>query len=407
MKLAYQAVDARGHLRSDVIEAATREEAIDQLRRQGLFVAQLSELAGGQREEDSPARGGFGLLADYRERMVFAKQMAMLLGAGVGVVPALEAVELQATSPKWRDALRRMRTEVEEGNTLATALASCPGLFDRVFASMVAAGESSATLPEMFRRLATLAQQQYDVRRRFIGALIYPAVLITISIGVVALLLGVVLPRFAGFFEALNVPLPATTRILTNVSEFVRSYWGWVLAGIAATVVALTVYLRTPHARRTLDAISLRLPVIGNLVKHLILARFTRILGVLLASRISLLEALELATASIRHHAFRELLDEVYEAVSEGQPVADALRGSPLVPPSVVQAVAAGEQSGNIGSALLFVADCLDEDNAARIATLSKILEPLVLLVMGLIVGLVAFSLFVPMFDIATAAGGP
>jgi type II secretory pathway component PulF len=332
--------------------------------------------------------------------------MSMLLGAGTGVVPALAAVETELRGPLWGSALASVREEVEQGAALSAAMGQCPHLFDGVFRSIVAAGEATATLPEMFSRLAALSRQQLEVRNRVIAALTYPAVLCVISLAVTCVLMGFVLPRFAGLFSTLRVELPSSTVFLLNLSSLVRTHWieTSVVAGVG--LVAFSVYIRTRAGVELIRRSMLILPGIRSVVRMLVLARICRILGLMIQSRVPLIDAISLTTDATGYPSYRNLLVRARENVSRGESMAQALADPSLMPTAVVQAVAAGEQSGKLGDALSFIADCYDEDNRHRIALVSRIIEPAILVLLGLVVGTVAVSLFIPLFDLATAAGG-
>jgi type II secretory pathway component PulF len=410
MKLAYEAMDSHGVTRRDVVEVSSREEAMDRIRREGLFVTKLASA-----EEDAPVESGHNKggvwhrLASaagskHKHLILFSRQMSMLMGVGTGVVPALAALAQQMENEKWREILQRVRDEVEKGAPLATALEQEPDSFDKVFCSMVAAGEATASLPAMFERLAVLAKQQLEVRNRVLGAMLYPAVLVTICTGVVTLLMLFVIPRFAGLFETLHVDLPTSTAKLMALSSFLRAHGVWAASTVAASMIGITLYLRSRSGRKAIGWVAIRLPAFGTLVRSLILARLCRLLGLMVEARVPLLEAVDLTLNGTKHLEYRELLKRVRDIVTEGQPLATALAESPLVPRSVVQAVAAGEQSGQVGQALIFVADWMDDENRQRVGSLSKLIEPIILVFMGVVVGGVAVSLFMPLFDMATAA---
>jgi type II secretory pathway component PulF len=349
-------------------------------------------------------RGAIG--GDHKQKVLFARQMSMLMGVGTGVVPALGAIVKQVTDERWRKGMLHVRDEVEQGAPLAAAMAREPDLFNQVFCSMVAAGEATATLPATFSRLSDLAKQQWETRNRVVGAAIYPVVLICICLGVISILVLFVLPRFETLFETIHVDLPVTTAKLMVLSRFIKSYGLEVGGAVASAIVAVAVYLRSRSGQQMVDWVSLRVPLLGHLIKSLIVARTCRLLGVMLAARVSLLESVELTLSATRHSDFRRLLEKLKQDVTEGRPLAESMESSSLIDPAIVQAIAAGEESGNLGMALTFVADWLDEENRSTIAALSKVFEPLVLVVMGVVVGGVAISLFLPLFDMAAATAG-
>ena len=349
-------------------------------------------------------RGAIG--GDQKQKVLFARQMSMLMGVGTGVVPALGAIVKQVTDERWKKGMLHVRDEVEQGAPLAAAMAREPDLFNQVFCSMVAAGEATATLPATFNRLSDLAKQQWETRNRVVGAAIYPVVLICICLGVISILVLFVLPRFETLFETIHVDLPVTTAKLMVLSRFIKAHGLAVGGAGVAAIVAVAAYLRSRSGRHMLDWVSLRVPLVGHLIKSLIVARTCRLLGVMITARVSLLESMELTLSATRHSDFRRLLEDLKQDVTEGRPLAESMESSSLVEPAIVQAIAAGEESGNLGMALNFVADWLDEENRSKIAALSKVFEPLVLVVMGVVVGGVAISLFLPLFDMAAATAG-
>jgi type IV pilus assembly protein PilC len=340
------------------------------------------------------------------ERLAMTRQVGMMLGAGTPVVPALGAAAAQTTHPVWRALLLQIRQDVEGGATLAAALGKHRYFFDPVYRAMVAAGEATAQLPAMFVELSVFIRRQQQVRNRLIGAMIYPCLLLLLSIGVsIGLLIGV-LPRFTGLFAALGRDLPASTRALMNLSDWVLHY-GWMAGlGVAGGVIGLIMYVRTAVGWSLVCRLALRMPGVGLVVRRLTVARLTRLLGLLLTSRVPLLETIDLTTEAMRHPAFRDFLAYLRQAVSDGAPMGPVFRDSHLVPPAVAQVVETGETSGDVGGGLTYVAQALDEDNNELIAVLSRMVEPAILLLLGLVVGGVAFSLFLPLFDIATAASG-
>lgn len=407
MKLRYQALNGRGELQASVMDASSRVEAIEQLRRRGLFITTIEPLEErADRRAANPAGGWFQRRASQRDLVLFTRQMSMLLGAGTGVVPALSAVETEMRGPLWASALATVREEVEQGAPLSAAMNQCPHLFDGVFRSIIAAGEATATLPDMFARLAALARQQLEVRNRVVAALTYPAVLCLVSLAVTGVLMGFVLPRFAGLFSSLRVDLPPTTVLLLSASNLIRARWMEASIVVGAALVAFSVYARSRAGVEMFRRCLLILPGIQTVVRMLVLARICRILGLMVQSRVPLIEAISLTTDATGYPAYRDLLVRARDNVSRGESMAHALADPRLMPTAVVQAVAAGEQSGKLGDALSFIADCYDEDNRHRVALVSRIVEPVILVFLGIVVGTVAVSLFIPLFDLATAAGG-
>ncbi len=404
MLFAYEALRTDGTAVVDRLEAGDRLAAANALRERGLVVLRLEPAA----EDASAAGGGWSARRrriTHRDRILFTRQLKMLLEAGAPLVPALEAAEEQTLKPVMRQVLRRLRARVEQGDSLARALEEEAELFDPVFRSMVATGEATATLPQVFGRLAALAQQQEQARKQVLGALLYPAILSVLMLGVIVVLLLFVVPRFRALFLSLRSPLPVTTELLFAASDFATRHGVWVLGLLAAGVTAGVLALRLPATRVWLDEVQLRLPLLGPLVRRLLFARVLRVWAAMLRSHVPVLDALRQSRAAIRNAACLRALSQVEEAVTSGGRLGPALASAGLADAVIVAALRTGEENGRLAEATEFVSNWLDEDNAATIQQVTRLAEPLLLAVMGVVVGFVAMSLFVPLFDLASAAG--
>jgi type II secretory pathway component PulF len=335
--------------------------------------------------------------------VLFTRQMSMLLTSGSGLVPALAAIGPQMRAEKHRRMLEAIRSDLEEGVTLTEALHRFPRAFDASYCAVVAAGESSARLPQMFARLALIIGKRRAMRNKIIGSLIYPALLIVLSIKIMAVMLFFVVPRFAGMFASLGVKVPASTQVLLSVAGILRGYWYLVVLLLAGVIGGLVYLLRSAPGRQFLSNIQTRIPIAGRLASRLIQGQTFRILGMLLEARVGLLEALELAAQVTRNDQFQNLYQGLHDAVTRGESISGALDSGKLIGPSIVQAVRTGEQSGRLGEAVTFAADVLDEENTELLSTATKLIEPMVLIIMGVIVGTVAISLFMPLFDMTSA----
>ena len=406
MAFRYQAIDSVGQTVADTVHANSPREAADLLRERGLFVTQIDPVQDGTADFAAAPADNVKAGGRLRDVLLFSQQMSMLIRAGSRVVQALEAIEEQSSRAAWRAVVRTIRQDVEEGRPLSEALSRFPTQFTAVYTNMVAAGEASGDIGLAFDRLAALSRQQQEVRSRVIGALIYPAVLMLLCLGVVVALFSFVLPRFAEMFEALDVELPATTAVLIAASNWAQSNWPYVLGAVVAAGGGTVMFLRSPMGRRSISRFSIRVPVFGTLVRNIILARVCRIWGQLLDSQVGLLDAVYLTQQSTTNLDFQELLVDVDEAITEGNSIGPALRRSWLLPKTFAAAIVTGEESGNLSNSLLFVASCLEDENTQVLASLTRIIEPIMLIVMGIIVGTVAISLFLPMFDMATVTGG-
>jgi type II secretory pathway component PulF len=409
MKYAYQAVDSAGKVVGDTIDAADENEAMDALRHRGLFVGELRP-ATGDAISNAPAGGKKRKRLSAGRRLknmaMFTRQLTVLVSSGTPLVQALSALERQTKDAVWREIVSGVRAKVEEGSTLSEAMAEHPQAFDAIARSLISAGESGGGLETMLDRLSVLSRKQLHVRSAVVGAMIYPSLLIIVAIGVLALMLLFVLPRFAGLFDTLDVKLPPMTQFLMTCSEFLQGYW-WSLPIVGAVAFfGARSWMRTAAGRRAIDTALLRLPAVGAIVRSFSLARISRVLGVLLAGKVPLLEALGLARQTVSNCKYVDLVARAEDAVTRGSNVSTVFAATDLVNPALCEAIRAGEQSGQMGPLLLNIADFLDEENEVVVKSLTSILEPVILIVLGVLVGFVALSMFLPLFDLTAAAHG-
>lgn len=403
MKFNYKGFDISGAAVASTIEASIAVEASETLRRQGIFATEVIEERSARRAVRSgiPRQG-----VRLKNLSMFTRQLQVLVSTGTPLAQSLGALERQSTTPSWRAVLMDLRERVEAGAALSAAMAEHPHYFDSICRSLVAAGESAGNLPIMLDRLAMLARKQLQVRRSIIGASVYPALLMVVALSVLVVLLTFVLPRFADLFKSLDTPLPPTTQALMVASKVLRTYWWLVGGGLVAGISGAVTWIRTNTGKRTIDTVLLRLPQFGGIFKSFATARITRILGILLQGRIPLVEALELTEGACTNHHYSELVHRATEAVTRGESLALAFYDKRLIAPSVQEAILSGERSGQLAPLLTTLADFMDESNDVTIRSLTSILEPLILVFMGLIVGFIAVSLFMPLFDLTAATGG-
>ena len=409
MKLAYQAYDNLGRLISDTIEAGSPDEATDQLRGQGLYVTRImprdSTPKASHKPTAAPRPRRFGRKRQLKNLAMFTRQLHVLSSTGTPLVDALAALERQTRDTQWRGVLGEVKQHVESGATLSEAMAERPDSFDPVYRSLVAAGESGGQFQPMLDRLGQLVHRQLKVRTHVAGALVYPALLLVVAGVVLSLMLVFVLPRFTGLFETLDVPLPPSTQMLVAVSDVLRSYWWLLLMGGAGLGVGLHLWLGTDQGRRTVDTLLLRLPFVGNVVRGFVTARICRLLGTQLVSHVPMLDALQLTRDAAGNVHYRALIEKAEDAVTRGEPISVAFADERVISPTVHEAVRSGESTGQIGPLLLNIADFLDENNEVVIKSLASILEPVILIGLGILVGLVALSMFLPLFDLTASAG--
>ncbi len=406
MPYTYEAVDNTGREVKDIIDSATAEEAMDALHTRGLFVTRLFE-ADDEAGSDQPRKRGpllAGRPGNIRDRMLLTQQMSMMLRAGSQVVPALTAIQSQIDKPDWRDVIDDLRQKVEEGSALSEALSDHPTVFDETFRGIVAAGESAGATADAFDRLAIMTKKQQEIKVRLIGALIYPLILLLMAFGVVGVLMFYVLPKFDDLYTMLGTQLPWLTTVLIDTSRWVTENPVPVLVMVGAMIVAPLTVVRLPVARELFDRLVMSLPVVRQIVQRLILAKIFRVWGSLVRSNVPLLEGLRLSRNATKNALFLAMMDVVIRLVEDGNSVGESLARQPLVPATMSSAITTGEQSGQLGESLLFLADYLDEENTQSLSTLTRLVEPVILVVMGVVVGTIAIALFLPLFDLTSAA---
>lgn len=410
MKLAYNAVSATGTPVSDIVDATSIDDAMDMLRGKGLFVTQIEPEADSRARAKSKAKGGGFSLKSKTKRLkdvaMFSRQLNVLVATGTPLADGLAALERQVKDEDFKSNLAMIREQVEHGLTLYEALGKAPKYFDEVYRNIIKAGEASGSLPMMLDRLAVLTRKQVQVRQQIGGAMIYPCLLICISIAVLAIMLTVVMPRFTGMFESLDVPLPATTMMLMAASDILRAYWWAALLGGIGGIVALRYVLKTPSGKRFMDGVALSLPVLSDVTRSYATARISRLMGVLIECNIPLLDTIQLVRNATGNSRYEQMMVEAEEIVITGEPVSGAFADEKLIEPAFYEAVRNGEQSGRLSMLMITVADFMDEENDTRLKALTSLFEPLILVFLGLMVGGIAISMFMPMFDLTSMAGG-
>lgn len=413
MILTYDAIDAGGRSTTDSIEAQNAKEAIEQLRRRGLYVKKIETETQKRRNAKKnnlflfSAFESFSVSASLRLPLKLlvqvTRQLAMLLRAGSGLVPAISAIQRQMKNAHHTALLGKLVNDLEDGMTLTETLRKHPRTFDAVYCAIVAAGEASGTLTEMLERLSVIVGKRRVMRKKILGALAYPALLIAMCFQIMLVLLFFVLPRFNAMFIQLGVETPATTKALLSTSDVLRNFWP-VLLFVAAALAAAAAWALTSRAgRQWISNVQLFVPVVGRLRSRLIQGQIFRTMGMLLESRVDVLDTLELVRESTRNSRFQKLFSDLQEAVTSGGRLSTAFEASTIVEPYICQAIYTGEDSGSLGASMSFCADMLDETNEEFINMVTKLIEPLILIIMGFVVGGVAISLFVPLFDMTSA----
>ena len=408
MRLAYSGYDAAGRAVEDFIDAHGPQEAADTLRERGVFVTRVDEAASSSSAKK--AGGGFKLPLGRGKRIKqvtqFTRQLHVLTSTGTAITQALAALERQsAREPRWGAVVTDLRKRVEAGEPLSRALKEHPDRFNEVYRSLIEAGETTGKLTPMLERLAALSAKQSHVRSAVMAAMTYPALLCTLSLGVLMVMLLFVVPQFATMFEELGVPLPITTLALVMLGSGLRDWWFVFFPALFATIGGFIWWLGH-GGREWIAGAVLELPMVGGMFRSFVTARFCRLLGILVDSYLPLMDVLDLLERAMGNEKYAALMRTIGQTVERGEPMSVALEGSDLIEPSVTEAVRSGESSGKLSVSLLAVADFMDEENAVVIKSLSSIIEPVILIGLGGVVGGVALSIFLPLFDLTAMSGG-
>jgi len=340
-----------------------------------------------------------------KDVVIFTRQFATMIDAGLPLVQCLEILGNQQENPSFGEIIRKLRTDVEEGSTFADALRKHPKTFDNLFTNLVEAGETGGILDTILNRLAVYLEKAQALKAKIKSAMIYPITVITVAIVVVVFLLIFVIPTFASLFTGLGAPMPAPTRFVMGLSALLVKFGPFLAVGIGILIYLLKRYYATENGRRVIDAFLLKLPVFGDLITKASVARFTRTLGTLISSGVPILDGLEI-TARTSGNAIIELaVLEVRNSIKEGKTIAEPLELTEVFPSMVVQMISVGEQSGALDSMLAKIADFYEEEVDTAVENLTSLLEPMMIVFLGITVGGIVISMYLPIFSLIKHIG--
>ncbi len=398
----YKGVNRSGSTVSGERTASTKNELSNILKREQINVSKVSEKG---KEFSFPT---FGSGVESKELAVFTRQFSVMIDAGLPLVQCLEILAGQQENKIFQKVLSGVRSSVEGGTTLSSAMKQYEKIFDPLYYNMVDAGETGGILDTILQRLSTYIEKNVKLKRAVKSALIYPVSVITIAGGVITLLLWKVVPIFVTLFAGLGAELPLPTRIVIGLSNFVGSIFGLlivVVLGMAS--VGLKMWYGTPGGRLILDGILLKLPIIGMLLRKIAVARFTRTLGTLISSGVPILEGLDITARTSGNAVVEKAIQATRKAVEAGRSLVDPLKESDVFPGMVTQMIAVGEQTGAMDSMLQKIADFYEEEVDAAVKDLLTLLEPVMIVFLGVVVGGIVISMYLPLFSlIGKLAGG-
>jgi general secretion pathway protein F len=397
----YTALDGSGKSVNGIVDADSPLAARQRLRGSGIFPVDVKETSSSPRDLRSGPVSVSALLKRIKpgEVSVATRQLSILLGAGVPLVASLDALISQLTNPLFKKIMAQIKESVNEGNSLAHAISNRPRVFTNVYVNMVRAGEASGSLDVVLERLADLGEHEQALRGRFKAALAYPVFMFFIGTLVLFFLITFVVPNITQIFREMEQTLPIPTVVLIDVSNFLKSFWWLILLATASGIVIIRHLRNTPRGRYVWDELKLRIPILGPINNKIAVARFGRTLGSLLRSGVPLISALQIVRNIVDNVMIADVIDNTVDEIQAGKSLASPLAQSRWFPPIVVQMISVGEQSGELEAMLSKIADTYDRDVESQIMAMTSMLEPVMILVMGLIVGFIVVSILLPIFE--------
>jgi type IV pilus assembly protein PilC len=415
---AFEAMNSSGQEVKDEVDANSSEEAIAKIRQKGFFPTKVREKAAkktvkkkakeaeqfGTKRKMPISIGGVAT----KQLTAFTRQLSTLQDAGLPILRSLQILEQQQKPGLMKAIIGGVAEDVEGGASLSDSMAKYPKAFDKLYVNMVNAGEAGGVLDLILARLADFMEKSQRLKKKVIGAMIYPAVVISIAIAIVSMIMIFVIPKFEEIFRDFKVSLPAVTQYLLIVSRWFAQDYGW--AYVLFSPIALLLFLKllrmSEGGRYAVDVVKLKIPILGSIVGKSVIARFTRTLGTLISAGVPILDAINITKETAGNEVYARALAKVHDAIREGESFADPLRASKVCDAIVVNMVDVGEETGDLDKMLLKVADNYDSDVDVLVGSLISILEPVMVVVLGLIVGFIVIALFMPMIALIGAVSG-
>lgn len=387
----YTARDAKGDLKTGSLEAANRDEVMTQLRRQRMNVVKVVEQA--------KAKQKTGGSITMRDIVIFTRQFSTMINSGLPLVQALDILSKQSESPALAAVTRQVVFDVESGHTVADALAKHPKAFSDLYVNMVAAGEAGGILDTILMRLATFMEKNDALVRKVKGAMIYPGVIMSVAGGAILILLIFVIPVFQSMFDSVGLALPLPTRVVVGMSKFLTGYWWAVLGILGGAYFGIKKWYKTPDGKLRLDRLMLQMPILGDVLRKSAVSRFTRTLGTLISSGVSILDGLEITAKTAGNRVISDAIMASRASIAGGDTISAPLARSNVFPPMVISMIAVGEQTGGLDEMLSKIADFYDEEVDTAVSNLLSLLEPVMIVFLGVVVGGMVVAMYLPIFD--------
>jgi type IV pilus assembly protein PilC len=391
----YTARTAQGELKSATIEAANKDDVVAQLKRLRMNVVKIEE----QSKTKSKTKGSVGM----RDIVIFTRQFSTMINSGLPLVQALDILSKQSENPVLQAVTRQVVFDVESGHTVADALAKHPNAFTELYVNMVAAGEAGGILDTILMRLATFMEKNDALVRKVKGAMIYPGVIMGVAGAAITVLLLFVIPTFESMFASVGLALPLPTRIVIGLSNFLQNFWWAVGIGLFLAFQSLKKYYATPNGQLAIDKLLLKAPVLGDVLRKSAVSRFTRTLGTLISSGVSILDGLEITAKTAGNRVVSDAILASRTSIAGGDTISAPLAKSQVFPPMVISMIAVGEQTGGLDEMLSKIADFYDEEVDAAVGGLLALLEPMMIVFLGVVVGGMVVAMYLPIFDMINA----
>jgi len=394
----YTARTLKGQLQQGEIDLPSRDDVVSHLRKSRLLVVQVRAAP-----KQFKLNLGFGGRIKTRDIVILTRQFATMINAGLPLVKALDILAQQTENKNLASVTRQVLYDVESGHTLADAMRKQPKAFSDLFVNMVAAGEAGGILDTILIRLAQFLEKNDAIVRKVKGAMVYPIVIMSVAAIAVTVLLIFVIPTFQNMFASVNLELPLPTRIVIGASNLLKHYW-WAIGGVLGfAVFSINRYYKTPPGKLQIDTFLLKAPVVGDLLRKSAVSRFTRTLGTLISSGVSILDGLEITARTAGNQVIHNAVMESRASIAGGETIAAPLQKSKVFPPMVISMIAVGEQTGGLDEMLTKIADFYDEEVDAAVSTLISLMEPIMIVVLGVIVGGMVVAMYLPIFDMVNA----
>lgn len=391
----YQGRHRSGKMKKGKIKGDSQREAVLALRNKGVAVQHIQEVEPGLLNKEITIGSGVKL----QDFVIYLRQYATLIQAGVTIVDTTKILAEQTESAALRKALLKVEQEVREGNSFSSAAAQHPKIFPPMFIHIIEAGEASGTLDESLLRLATYFEKQHITRQKIVSALTYPVILLFVAIGVVIFLLASVVPTFADMFDSFGAELPAITKFVLAVSGFIQSTWWLILLIMLLAAVGIVQIYQKKSSKYYLDYVILKLPIFGKLLQKAALARMTRTLSSLFTTSVPILQAISIVEKVVLNEVISKVLNESKKALENGEPLTKPMKEHWIFPPLVTQMMIIGEQTGSLDEMLAKIADFYEQEVDTMSDRLKSLVEPIMIVIIAALVGLIVLSIIVPMFD--------